>query len=204
VALLIIPKTIDLSNKNSKIIPMGYEMAISKAWEALAGLKPGESLTVKFQADEYAVDLKNKSVFSLACNVPAKDPTAILILHYLLMKLKGLPELANEWLTFRGFSGIEGYYPVFKKRAIEPLIRKYGRNPASILDVLDRFPSKRVEGADVSIVLNAFEGVPALVQLWRGDEEFGPDANMLFDKSITKIFCTEDIVVLAGMIASQL
>jgi hypothetical protein len=39
--------------------------------------------------------------------------------------------------------------------------------------------------------------------MWRPDEEFGPEANLLFDKSITGIFCTEDIVVLAGIIASE-
>jgi len=30
------------------------------------------------------------------------------------------------------------------------------------------------------------------------------DLSKLFDKSITQIFCTEDIVVLAGFVASQL
>lgn len=61
-----------------------------------------------------------------------------------------------------------------------------------------------MEQGDIGIVLEAFQGVPALITLWRGDEEFGPEVNMLFDKSITQIFCTEDIVVLAGIIASQI
>ena len=183
---------------------MSYEAAIDKAWEDLFKLRPHKNLSLKFLADEYSIDLAQKRVISLSCNVPAKDFTAILILHYLARKLKGLPRLTGEWLPFRELSGVEGYLPAFRKRAIEPIIRKYGDNPKAILEVLDRLPAKRVDQGDIGIVLEAFQGVPVLIILWRPDQEFGPEANMLFDKSITQIFCTEDIVVLAGFLASQL
>ncbi len=183
---------------------MGYDIAINKGWIDYAKLNPDKNLSVKFLADEYTVGLREKKIVSLSCNIPAKDFTAILILHYLMRRLEGLPALTNEWLPFRELSGIEGYLPAFKKRAIEPIIRKYGNSPGSLLEALDRLPAKRVNGADVGIVLNAFEGVPVLVKLWRADEEFGPDANMFFDRSITGIFPTEDIVVLAGIVAASL
>ena len=183
---------------------MSYEAAINKAWDELVELNPDKIIPVKFLADEYTVDLDKKRVFSLSCNVPAKDFTAILILHYLIRKIRGLPALTSEWVSFKELSGVEGYYPAFRKRAIEPIVRKYGHHPEGILSVLDQLPAKKINQGDVGIVLEALEGVWVLVTLWRPDEEFGPEANMLFDKSITKIFCTEDIVVLAGIIAAQL
>jgi len=181
---------------------MGYEIAINKAWEELDKLSKDKTLSLKFLADEYDVDLENRKVLSLACNVPAKDFTAIIILHYLIQKLRGLPKLTGEWLSFKELSGVEGYLPAFRKRSIEPIIRKYGQHPETILSVLERLPAKKVNQGDVGIVLETFVGVPVLITLWRGDDEFGPEANILFDKSITKIFCTEDIVVLAGIIAA--
>ncbi len=183
---------------------MSYDAALQKGWEELSNLNPGKTLSVKFLGDEYTVDFGEKKIFSLSCNVAAKDFTAILILHYLAHKLKGLPLLTNEWLTFKELSGVEGYYPAFRNRAIEPIIRKYGSHPEGVLAALDRFPGKRVDQGDVGIVLEAFEGIPVMITLWRADTEFGPEVNMLFDKSIAKIFCTEDIVVLAGFVASQL
>ena len=183
---------------------MGYELALGKAWEKLSKLNIPNPLSIKFLADEYTVDSKARKVISLACNVPAKDFTAIIILHYLACKLQGLPELSGEWLSFKELSGIEGYSPAFRKRVIEPVIRKYGASPDGILAVLERLPGKRINQGDVGVVLEAFEAVPVAVLLWRPDEEFGPEANVLFDKSITKIFCTEDIVVLAGIIAAGL
>lgn len=183
---------------------MGYDVALNKAWADLLKLKPNEPVSVKFLADEYTIDLGGRKVLSLSCNAPAKDFTSILILHYLAQQLKCLPRLTNEWLSFRELSGVEGYWLAFRKRAIEPIIRKYGSKPEAILDDLDRLPAKRVDQGDIGLVVEAFAGVPALVELWRKDDEFSPEANILFDKSITKIFCTEDIVVLAGIIASSL
>lgn len=183
---------------------MGYEAAINKAWDELAKLNPAKNFALKFLADEYTLDLDGRKVISVSCNAPAKDYTAILILHYLARKIKGLPKLTGEWLDFKELAQIEGYQVAFRQRAIEPIIRKYGQHPEAILDTLERVPGKRVSQADISIVLEAFEGVPVLISLWRPDDEFGPEANMLFDKSIKDIFCVEDIVVLAGFIASQL
>ena len=183
---------------------MSYAVAINKAWDDFAKLNPDKNISLKFLGDEYTLDSQERKAMSLACNVPAKDFIIILLLHYLVQKFKGLPELTGEWVTFKELSGIEGYYPAFRKRAIEPIIRKYGNNPAGLLVVLERLPAKRVNQADVGIVLEAFLGVPVLVNLWRPDEEFGPEANMLFDQSINKIFCIEDIVILAGIIAGQL
>jgi len=195
---------IDLSNKNSKMKKMGYAAALTKAWEDLANLKPANNLAVKFLADEYSVDLTGKRVLSLSCNSAAKDWLSIIILHYAVKKLQGLPKPTGEWLTFREFSGVEGYADAFRQRALGPIIRKYGKNPEAIKTVLERLPAELIPGGDFAIILQAFAGVPVLVKLWKADTEFGPDANMYFDSSITGIFCTEDIVVLAGIIGSSL
>jgi hypothetical protein len=183
---------------------VSYAVAINKAWQDLAKLKPQQIISLKFLADEYSVDFENKKILSLSCNTPAKDFTAILLLHYLAQKLKGLPSLTGEWLSFKELSGVEGYYPAFRKRTIEPIIRKYGSHPEGILEVLGRLRGKKVDQADIGLVLEVADGIAVLITLWRGDDEFGPEANILFDKSITWIFCTEDIVVLAGMVASIL
>ena len=119
-------------------------------------------------------------------------------------RLKGLPAPIGRWVTFRELSGVEGYYEAFQRRCIEPIIRKYGENPDALKDILNRLPAKLSDGGDISLVVEAFIDVPVLVKLWKQDAEFASDANMYFDLSIKNIFCTEDIVVLAQMVASQL
>ncbi len=183
---------------------MSYEVAIKKAWDELAAANPPKTISVQFLADTYEIDVAGRKVFSLSCNVPAKDFASILILHYATQQLKGLPPLKNEWHTFKELSGIEGYGETYRKRSVEPIIRKYGQNPQALFTVCQRLPAKKINQADAAIVVEAFAGVPVLVELWAGDDEFGPEATMLFDKSIAQIFCTEDIVVLAGMVSASL
>ena len=115
-----------------------------------------------------------------------------------------MPAQTAEWISFKELSSGEQYYPAFRKRAIEPIISKYGDNPGGIFSSIGRLPAVMAGGADAAIVLNVFEGVAVLIKLWRGDEEFGPEANMLFDKSIAEIFCTEDVAVLGGFIAASI
>lgn len=183
---------------------MGYEVATAKAWGELVNLNIPKELSVKFLADEYAFDLEKRQVISVSCNVPAKDFTAILILHYLAASLKGLADLSGEWENFRELAGIEGYSEAFRRRAIEPLLRKYGKSVQGLFNTIDRFGAKKVNQGDAAVVIEVFFGVPVLVELWAGDDEFAPEANILFDKSITKIFCTEDIIVLAGLVATNI
>ncbi|MFC1709032.1 DUF3786 domain-containing protein [Candidatus Omnitrophota bacterium] len=183
---------------------MGYEAAISKSWQELEDAAEYRALQLKFLADEYSIDLDSKKVLSLSCNVAAKDYVSILVLHYATKRIEGLPLASGEWIDFRQLDGGQGYYPNFKERVIGTIKRKYGPNPQALLKSTERFNAQRVELADVSISLEAFEGVPILIQLWKGDEEFGPEANVLFDKNIKDIFCTEDIVVLSEFIAHKI
>ncbi|NQT47135.1 MAG: DUF3786 domain-containing protein [Candidatus Omnitrophica bacterium] len=167
---------------------MGYEVAVSKAWAGLEGVAQEKNYSIKFLGDEYAVDLPKRSIFSTSCNVPAKTQFVVLILHYLTQKIKGLPRVKGEWISFKELDGGQAYYSVFKKRVLERIAKKY----------------EKIQSDDSEKVLDVFEGVPILVRFWKGDDEFGPEANVLFDKSIPDIFCTEDIVVLAECIAGLL
>lgn len=182
---------------------MEYEVALLKAWSDVDEVAKEDRYSIHFLADQYDIDLKKKVVFSVSCNVPAPSHIAILILHYLKQKLLGLPKVKNEWMAFQELEGGQGYYLAFKRRVIDRIEKKYGRNPDGILEPVKRFKAKRVQLADISVVLDAFDNVPILIELWRGDEEFGPSANLLFDRSIRDIFCMEDVVVLAEFIASN-
>ena len=84
---------------------MGYDIALTKAWLELEGLKLEKKQSVRFLADEYDIDLENKNILSVSCNIPAKDHLSILILHYFLQKLKGLPPETGQWLSFKELPG---------------------------------------------------------------------------------------------------
>jgi len=179
-------------------------VALEKSWDDLvkAGL-PKDNI-VKFLGQDYALDTKSRKVLFLSSGAAANDFSSIIILHYLAVAAGGLPPLERRWVSFKELAGVEGYTAAFRKRVIEPILRKYGNNPEKLLGVLEKLPGKKALEGDVGVVIEVFQSLPVLILLWRSDAEFGPEANMLFDESIKQIFCAEDIVVLAGMIAGAL
>ncbi|MFB0527614.1 MAG: DUF3786 domain-containing protein [bacterium] len=184
---------------------MGYEVAISKAWAELENLTAKKSHTIHFLDDEYIIDLEEKNILSLSTNVSPKTHISILLLHYLSRKLKGLPQPTGEWISFKQLDGGQFYYSVFRKRVLEPIIKKYGEKPESLTsESTKRFKAKELKQADASVVFEVFDGIPVFIKLWRGDEEFGAEANLLFDRSISEIFCTEDAVITAEVVASMI
>ena len=184
---------------------MEYEVALSRSWQELESLAQEKVLSIRLLDGSYTVDLEKKTVFSLSCNVPCKAYTAILILHHVSKKIKGLSSLTGEWISFRELSGGEGYYPTFKKRVLDVIVRKYGKTPENLFGLVKHQSAKKAQLADASVCMDTFEtSAPVLITLWRGDEEFGPEANLLYDRSIKDIFCTEDIVVLSELVAHSI
>ncbi len=111
-----------------------------------------------------------------------------------------MPVLTGEWISFKELESGKAYYPVFRKRAIEPVLKKLGNNPLGLFATLDQKIVRKVNQADMAAAVEAFVGVPILVEFWKGDDEFGPEVNILFDRNISRIFCTEDVAVLAGFV----
>jgi len=185
---------------------MGYAQAVEKAWRDVRALTSEKRLSVKFLSDTYDIDLSSGLVLLTPDNSGAKDYVTIILLHYLARRLAPgrSRKLSGEWMDFKELEGGEGYYPTFKKRTIDPIVKKYGANPEAILAASGRMNAKKADLGDVSMIIYPFDEVAILIKMSRADEEFGPDASILFDKNISGIFCTEDVVVLTEMIVHQL
>lgn len=183
---------------------MTYEPALAKAWQDLENASKERSYSLSFLSDTYSIDLNEKRVLSLSCNVPAKTHLAILLLHYLRKKIEGLPPLTGEWISFKELQGGEIYYSAFKKRVIDTLLRKTKDTPEVLTALKKRFTTGDDKVADVNVVIEVCEAVSFLLTYWKGDDEFGPEVNVLFDKNIKDIFCTEDVVVLSDVVVHSI
>ena len=182
---------------------MAYPQALDKSWQYLIELTR-EVQVVKFLSEDYEVDCKAKSIVRIPDRQSAKEVVAILILHYLIQELKGIGSVSGEWIPFRQLDGGEGYYPTFRKRVIERIIKKYEQNSKGMFEAVDRLGAEKAEFGDVGLVIEVFPKIKFLVTLWKGSEEFGTDANILFDKNVIKVFPTEDIIVLSEVLVSAL
>ncbi len=123
----------------------------------------------------------------------------ILILHY-LTRAKGSP-LSHKMIAYQELQEGATYYPTFIKRAVKPLIDYFGPAPDRLPEVAARFGGYKVNYGDVAVTIPAFSRVPITLVIWRGDDEFPPNANILFDSTILDYLPSEDINVLCQTIA---
>jgi len=182
---------------------MGYETALKKSWDALEKSAIRERY-VKFFNDEYEINYSERFVISMSCNAPAKDYYKLLILHYIANQDKVVSASIDKWISFKELEGGESYFSAFRKRAIDPIIKKYGDNPSGIIERGKSFNAEKIGAGTAAISINAFPKIKIAIILWAKDEEFSAECNMLFNQEIKEILPTEDAAVLGGIAASLL
>lgn len=183
---------------------MVYEAGLKKAWDDLEKIADASGYSVALLGDTYDVNVKERRVFSNSCNIPAKEYFSILILHYLTGSLENKYVPCGEWVSFKDIEGGEIYYPAYKEGVIDHLLKKYGRSPGGLLSVLERFQGNKINDSDAAIELVTFPDVRVRIIIWKADEEFGPEATLLFDKNLPKLYTMEDITVFSHCIVNTL
>ncbi|MDY7019108.1 MAG: DUF3786 domain-containing protein [Chloroflexota bacterium] len=126
----------------------------------------------------------------------------ILILHYLTLA-KGTPT-SNKLITFRQLVGGSSYLSAFSQRATMPLTRQFGKDPELLIDAAEKLGGYKANYGDIAVSIKPFPRVTIIIVLWRGDDEFAPNVNIVFDSTISDYLSTEDVCVLCEIIARKL
>lgn len=196
-----------------------YELAYKLAAERLARIKDIEqqcrnsdteyrrvnsqkAIAIQYLNRSYLITLPDVKILPEdgAEEIPLREK--VLILHYFI-SAKGTPP-TDKLITFRELPEGNVYYPTFLQRTARPLMNRFGQEPQLLVEVGKKLGGYKVEHGDAAITINAFSRVPVTFILWRGDEEFTPQGNVVFDANISDYLPTEDITVLCETIAWKL
>lgn len=127
----------------------------------------------------------------------------IITLHYLAHARGHSP--AGQLITYSEIPDGKLYHPNFVKRTSGLLLGVYGHNPEALVRAgLALGGFERPGLGDWAVVIPALPRVSFVFIIWKGDEEFPPQINVVFDQSITDYLPAEDITVLANMVAVKL
>ena len=125
----------------------------------------------------------------------------ILLLHYLThsetVKTKG------EYVTFRDLPDGMFYYSAFRRNGPHRILTQFGMQPEKIISVAQVLGGNKTGFGDVSVEIEVFPKIRAVIVLYRGDQEFPPEASILFKDNIINYLPLEDIAVLGGIIAGR-
>ncbi len=130
----------------------------------------------------------------------------ILLLHYLqgAWSSKGA-KVKGEWIAFQDLPDGRFYLDSFQRRAKIPLLKAFGSDPEKLIRIAGAaYGAKPIHEGDCSVLVLVLPLVPVALVLWRGDEEFPPEGNILFDRNISALLSAEDVAWLSGMVVYPL
>jgi hypothetical protein len=130
---------------------------------------------------EYIVNLSEKEVLSAEGSSEAGFTEELCILTYLINS-QDLP-VANKLRTAHALPGGQFFFRGPHKLAAEKLEEIFGQRPERLYEVMDEFGAKQRKFGDASIELYVLPRIPLTIVIWRGDEEFGARASILFDET---------------------
>ena len=127
---------------------------------------------------------------------------AILVLHYLTGEAVGGG--SGRLIAFIEIPDGRFYDDAFRRRTRAPLLDAFGDGPEKLAHAGELLGGERTADADIAVCIKAFPEVPVTVVLWRGDEEFPPEGNVLFRDDISSYLSIEDVAVVAGLTVGKL
>ena len=194
----------------------GYELAYQIASERLANigdikqqcLRSGAQyidprrVSLTYLNQPYLISIPDAEVSLMTGKEEVPIREKILILHY-LTQAKGTP-LSNKLVTYRELKEGSLYTPVFYQRAIKPIVDHFGSHPQQLVTASAPLGGETADYGDVSIIIPAFPRVPITLVLWKGDDEFPPEGNLMFDSTVPDYLTNDDIHTLCEIIAWRL
>jgi hypothetical protein len=126
----------------------------------------------------------------------------VLVLHYL--QGAGRSRVTGSWVAYREIPGAGFYFSVFAKRAIEPLKKVFGNNLEGFETAATALHGQPIEAGDAGYEFALFPKTPLQLIVYKGDDEFPPEANILFDAGIKDQLSPEDAAWLASLLVYRL
>ena len=177
--------------------------AASLAKAAGAMFSPEEGLIVPFLGTEYRVEIHPQTdIRKVNSSEEVSIPDKILIAHYLLGAAGR--KFTGKLITFRQIPDGHFYFEAFQRRARDPFANFFGNNERLFVKCAEMMGAVPVEIGDFGMDFPVFPHIHVQLVLWLGDEEFPPDATILFDESIQRILPVEDIAVMSGSLVYRL
>ena len=158
----------------------------------------GDRVRLTFFTDEISIGLRDAGF----------DPPSlssyeqILVLHYLTTL--GGSGTKGDYVSFKNLPGASFYESTYRRRGPERILALFGDRPDFLIEAAGRLGGERAGYGDASARIRVFPRVEAVVVLFKGDEEFPPEANILYKDDIVNFLPLEDVAVLSGLVAGRL
>jgi len=154
---------------------------------------------------EFSVNLMNRvyrvtypdGIFYLEEEKVEDFKTMTMILRYFI-NAKGMRP-TGKTIAYRDVQGGDHYYGSFEGRCLKRFAFTFSHNTAGLEKAMDKLKAEKLELGDFSYRFRFLNQIYLTVILWVADEEFPPEAQILFDENVPSAFDAEDMAVMGDI-----
>ena len=151
---------------------------------------------------EYAISHPEYALRALDGGNPPPLPTQTFLLRYLL-EGKAVSN-KGTWLTFREMPWGELYIKPYTGRVLTRAAFTFGTRIAAFRAACEKMGAMAVNHGDAGFQFDFIGGYRMQILVWEGDDEFPPNAQILYSDNFGGGFAAEDRVVAGDILISEI
>ena len=161
---------------------------------ARTGVKwDGKEFYVNLLGREFAISHPDYAIRATDGGALPPLPTQTFLLRYLL-EGKAAP-WQGAWKTFREMPWGEMYITPYTGRVLTRAAFTFGTRLAAFREACGKMGAVPVQHGDAGYLFDLLEGYQMQLLVWEGDDEFPPNAQILYSDNFANGFAAEDRVV---------
>ena len=162
----------------------------------------GKELTVNLLGRSFAISHPDYAIRALDEGKLPPLPTQTFLLRYLL-ESKDV-SWAGEWKTFREMPWGEMYIKPYTGRVLTRAAFTFGTRVAAFKAAAEKMGAQAVKHGDAGYLFDLIGGYKMQILVWEGDDEFPPNAQVLYSDNFADGFAAEDRVVAGDILISTI
>ena len=160
----------------------------------------GKEFTLRLLGRDFAITHPDYAIRALDGGPIPPLPTQTFLLRYLLESRD--VAWAGEWKTFREMPWGEMYIKPYTGRVLTRAAFTFGTRVAAFRTAAEKLDGLPLPNGDAGYQFNLIGGYRMRILVWEGDDEFPPNAQVLYSDNFAEGFAAEDRVVAGDILIS--
>ena len=162
----------------------------------------GKEFYVNLLGREFGVSHPDYSLRALDDGVLPPLPTQTFLLRYLLESKT--VRWSGQWKTFREMPWGEMYIKPYTGRVLTRAAFTFGTRVAAFKAACEKMGAAPLNHGDAGYQFDLIGGYRMQILVWEGDDEFPPNAQVLYSDNFAEGFAAEDRVVAGDILISMI
>ena len=162
----------------------------------------GTEFTLRLLGRDFAIAHPDYAIRALDGGAVPPLPTQTFLLRYLL-ESREIP-WGGQWKTFREMPWGEMYIQPYTGRVLTRAAFTFGTRVAAFRAACEKMGAVKLPHGDAGYQFELVPGYHMQLLVWEGDEEFPPNAQVLYSDNFETGFAPEDRVVAGDILISTI